>query len=49
MARVLSCPTASGIIVPGPGIEPVSSALGSGFLTTGSPEKSSPILYVGRH
>ena len=29
-----SCPAASGIWVPGPGIEPVSPALAGGFLTT---------------
>ena len=30
--------------LPGPGIEPVSSALASGFLTTGPPEKSRDIV-----
>lgn len=36
----LSCPSACGILVPLPGIEPVSSALAGGFLTPGSPGKS---------
>ena len=35
----LSCSTALGILVPRPGIKPTSSALQSGFLTTGPPEK----------
>ena len=42
-ARRLSCPTACGILVPRPGIEPVSPALEGGFLPTGPPGKS---LYV---
>ena len=33
----LSCPMACGILVPQPGIEPVSPALEGGFLTTGPP------------
>ena len=36
----LSCPTACGILVPRPGIEPESPALEGGFLTTGPPKKS---------
>ena len=36
----LSCPTACGILVPRPGIEPASPALEGGFLTTGPPGKS---------
>ena len=36
----LSCPVACGILVPRPGIEPTSSALGGGFLTTGPTGKS---------
>ena len=36
----LSCSMACRILVPWPGIEPASSALHSGFLTTGPPEKS---------
>ena len=36
----LSCPTACGILVPQPGIEPGSPALEGGFLTTGPPGKS---------
>ena len=36
----LSCPTAHGILVPQPGIEPTSPALEGGFLTTGPPGRS---------
>ena len=36
----LSCPVACGILVPQPGIKPVSPALEGGFLTTGPPGKS---------
>ena len=36
----LSCSAASGILVPGPGIEPASPALEGGFLTAGPPGKS---------
>ena len=36
----LSCPTACGILVPSPEVEPVSPALEGGFLTTGPPGKS---------
>ena len=36
----LSCPVACGILVPGPGIEPVTPALAVGFLTTGPARKS---------
>ena len=39
-ARGLSCPMACGILVPRPGIEPMSPALEGGFLTTGPPGKS---------
>ena len=35
----LSCPTARGILVPGPGIETVSLALAGGLPTTGVPGK----------
>ena len=35
----LNCPTACGILVPQPGIEPTSPALQGGFLTTGPPGK----------
>ena len=38
--RELSCPTAWGILVLQPGIEPASPALEGGFLTTGPPGKS---------
>ena len=34
------CPAACGILVPSPGIEPASSALQGGVLTTGPPGKS---------
>ena len=37
----LGCPTACGILVPRPGIEPPSPALEGRFLTTGPPGKSS--------
>ena len=37
VARGLSCPVACGILVPQPGIEPSSPALGGGFFTTGPP------------
>ena len=45
LRRWLSCPVAtkwdlSGILVPRPGIEPMSPALEGGFLTTGPPGKS---------
>ena len=48
----LSCPMACGILVPQPGIEPVSPALVGGFLTTGPPGKSlssfiSDFIYLG--
>ena len=33
VAHRLSCPVPCGILVPGPGIEPTSSALAGGFLT----------------
>ena len=36
----LSCPTACGILIPCPGIEPLSPALEGGFFTTGLPGKS---------
>ena len=36
----LSCPKACGILVPRPGIEPMSPALAGEFLTTGPPGKS---------
>ena len=39
-ARGLSCPTACGILVPQPGMEPMSPALEGGFFTTGPPGKS---------
>ena len=36
---------ACGILVPWPGIEPASPALGGGFFTTGPPEKS-PVITI---
>ena len=36
----LSCPLAYGILIPRPGIEPVSPVLEGRFLTTGPPGKS---------
>ena len=36
----ISCPTACGILVPGPRVEPAPLVLQSKFLTTGPPEKS---------
>ena len=40
MALRLSCSAAYGILVPGPGIEPMSPALQGGLLTIGPPRKS---------
>ena len=40
VARGLSCPSTCGILVPRPGIEPVSLALEGRFFTTGPPGKS---------
>ena len=40
VVRGLSCPAACGILVPRPGMEPVSPALEGGFFTTGPPGKS---------
>ena len=37
MMHGLSCPAARGILVPQPGIEPMSPALAGGFLTTRPP------------
>ena len=39
----LSCSVACGILVPRPGIEPMSSALAGGFLTTGPLGKPSEL------
>ena len=36
----LNCSEPHGILVPGPGIEPMSPALQGGFLTTGPPGRS---------
>ena len=40
VVRGLSCPTARGILVPRPGIEPASPVLEGRFFTTGPPGKS---------
>ena len=40
VARRISCPTACGILVPQPGIEPTSPALEGRFFTIGPPGKS---------
>ena len=40
----LSCPSECGILVPGPGIKPVSSVLQGRFVTSGSSKKSPFIL-----
>ena len=45
-AHRLSCPTACRILVPCPGIEPMSPALEGRFLTTGPPGKSPPIRFL---
>ena len=42
----LSCPTACGILVPRPGIEPMPPVLEGGFSTTGPPGKSSMVVTV---
>ena len=42
----LSCPEASGILVPRPGIKPESPALEGGFLTTEPPGKSLPLHFI---
>ena len=41
----LSCPTALGILIPSPEIEPMSPALQGEFLTTGPPGKPSLGLF----
>ena len=41
----LSCPEARGILVPRPGIEPMSPALAGRFLTTGPPGKSCLLFF----
>ena len=44
----LSCPAACGILLPAPGIEPMSPALSGGFLTTRPPGKSHPLIFLRR-
>ena len=46
VARGLSCPMACGILVPQPGIEPMSPALEGGFFMSGPPGKSQEFLRV---
>ena len=53
VAHGLSCCPARGVLLPGPGIKPTSSALEGGFLTTGPPGKSLslhllPLLFIPR-
>ena len=46
VARGLSCSAVScGVLVPQPGVKPMSPALQGGFLTSGPPEKSSFYLF----
>ena len=40
VAHKLSCPSACGILVPQPGVEPMIPAMEGGFLTTEPPKKS---------
>jgi len=42
----LSCPKTCGILVPHPGIEPMSLALEGGFYTTGPPGKSQFMVFL---
>ena len=44
-ARGLGCPLTCGILVPGPGIELMSSAFQGGFLTTGPTGRSPATVY----
>ena len=48
VAHRLSCPVPCGILVPGPGIEPTSSALAGGFLTTWLPGLSQGMCFLSR-
>ena len=41
----LSCPTAYGLLVPRPGMKPVSPAVEGKFLTTGPPGKSQEMIF----
>ena len=45
----LSCPTARGILVPQPGVGPMSLALEGEFLTTGPLGKSQPCFVLKKH
>ena len=42
----LSCPTACGVLVPGPGLEPTSPALEGRFPTTGLPGKFRKVMVL---
>ena len=46
VAHKLSCLVVCGILVPQPGIEPASSVLEGGFLTTELPRKSSALAFL---
>ena len=46
VAQGLSCPMACGILVPQPGIEPLSPAWDGGFFMSGPPGKSQEFLRV---
>ena len=46
VAQGLSCPAACGILVPPPGMEPVSPALEGGFFTTGPPGKFRYFIFL---
>ena len=46
VALCLGCSAVCGILVTQPGIEPVSPALQSGFLTTGAPGKSQNTAFL---
>lgn len=46
MVHGLICPTACGLFVPNPGIEPAPPALQGRFLTTGPPPEKSQLPYI---
>ena len=49
VARGLSCPVTCGVVVPRPGMKPMSPALEGGFLITGLPGKSPLLLLITIH
>ena len=49
VAHRFSCPVSCGILVPNPGIEPMSPALAGGFLTTEPPGKFSCFIVIKCH